>query len=308
MATRQRHNAILLMVKETEYGTAVTTPTDKFPDQFVPNIDYNKIQLPYKTQTLEPQAASVVQGRQMHTFQTTGYLTASHGILFEAFFSAATYALQTSDGGYSYTIYYAYPASSSDAGDGFKCTGCRLQDLVLSKDGEFWRYTATWRAKEIDPEQSLDGLTLTTITDTTAPEELPCLFQYTTCDLLDDAAVAEMLDMTVELHNIFASDDVSFTNNQDRQRDVICGVNCKISGRVLYDTVKDATVYDNIWGSLKEDKINILDGDDEGFNIVTWGKYAGYTLPDEDMCLYETPFEKEIYGNSSNTAITVTET
>jgi len=314
MATVEANKTLIVMGRETEYGTAFTTPTVKLPDMMEYSFGVAGIEVPQKTQTLEPKIKTSQAGRKSPTVTLSGILTENHQELLVAFFgdTAGAYVWQTSDvaadaAGHSYTIVQAIPLASGDLGDGVVATGCRLETLEISKNGEYVGYTATFRAKTIDDMVDLSSYTLTGISNTTYPEITPYLWQDVTCSLLDTAAVTNLNTFGLTLTNTFMDDDPAFQNSQTKVRDYICSSGGQLTAEWVYDTVKDATVYDNLYSQTTQTDIITLVGDGaiSDWAITTEGQYQEYTKPDKDKCLYMGSFTKQLLGDSSNTALSI---
>jgi hypothetical protein len=305
--SKSRHNTIVLVGKETAYGIAQTTPEHKFPDQMEWDYGVSQIEIPQKTQTLEPQSNESKQGRKAPTVTLRGVLTADHEWLLQAYFNktASAYGWQTSDGGFSYTIMQAYPASSSDAGDGIKAVGCRMESLTINRNGEYVGYEATFRAKSITDNSDFSTLTLLTITDVTYPDQRPFLFQDITTVSLIDGAVTAFNTFSLTLNNEFADDDISFQNSQTRTIDTVCSTSGELSYTYIYTMATSARMsafYDDTLGA---DNFSITDGTNT-WAITTYGQYSAFSRPDEDKCIYTGDVTKMLMGDATYKAITIT--
>jgi len=305
--SKSRHNTIVLVGKETAYGIAQTTPEHKFPDQMEWDYGVSQIEIPQKTQTLEPQSNESRQGRKAPTVTLRGVLTADHEWLLQAYFNktASAYSWQTSDGGFSYTIMQAYPASSSDAGDGIKAVGCRMESLTINRNGEYVGYEATFRAKSIRDNLDFSTLTLTTITDVTYPDQTPFLFQDITNVELSDIAVENLNTFSLTLTNEFADDDISFQNSQTRTTDTVCSTSGELSYTYIYTMATSESISDFYGDTLYPDQLGLTDGTNN-WEIATYGQYSAFSRPDEDKCIYTGDVTKMLMGDASNTAITIT--
>lgn len=311
MATVQRHQTLVLMGKESAYGSYQGTPTAKFACLMDYSFDYNQVKIPQKTQTLMPHLNESHLGRKSGTVRLSGVLVDEMEIFLQAALmdTETAYVFQTTDTNFSYSIVQAIPAASDDAGDGVVALGCRLQSLTIRKDGEYIGFEAVFRAKSIDDAVDLGAatyaVTLTGVTDTTYPEHTPFLWRSVTCDLLDAAAVLDITDLNFNITNRFLNDDASFQNSQTRQIDKICGCDAKLTYRVIYDTTADATAYDNIWGAYKEDIFSLINAS-KTWVFTTWGQYTPeYAKPDDTECLYETDVTKELRGDASYAALSI---
>lgn len=305
--SKSRHNTIVLVGKETAYGNAQTTPEHKFPDQMEWDYGVSQIEIPQKTQTLEPQSNESKQGRKAPTVTLRGVLTADHEWLLQAYFNKATsaYSWQTNDGGFSYTIMQAYPASSNDAGDGIKAVGCRMESLTINRNGEYVGYEATFRAKSVTDNSDFSTLTLTTITDVTYPNQTPFLFQDITSVSLVENIIDSFNTFSLTLTNEFADDDISFQNSQTRTTDTVCSTSGELSYTYIYTMATSDAISEFYDDTLVIDKFNITDGTNT-WAISTTGQYSAFSRPDDDKCIYTGDVTKILMGDASNKAITIT--
>jgi hypothetical protein len=305
--SKSRHNTIVLVGKETAYGIAQTTPEHKFPDQMEWDYGVSQIEIPQKTQTLEPQSNESKQGRKAPTVTLRGVLTADHEWLLQAYFNktASAYSWQTSDGGFSYTIMQAYPKASDNAGDGIQATGCRMETLTINRNGEYIGYEATFRAKTVADNTGFSGLTLTTITDVTYPDQRPFLFQDvgTISFIRDEIDSINTFGLT--LNNEFADDDIGFQNSQTRSSDPICSTSGELTYTYIY-TMDTGEILEDLYGDLLNgDDFTLTDGANT-WSIATYGKYTAFSRPDEDKCIYTGDVTKMLMGDSTYKAITIT--
>ena len=312
MSNVEANKTIVVMGRETTYGEEFKTPTVKIPDLMEYTFGVAGIEVPQKTQTLEPKIKTSQAGRKSPTVTLTGILTDSHEELLVAFFgdTSSPYVWQSSDvaagsAGHSITIVLSVPSASDDLGDGVVATGCRLESLELSKNGDYIGYTATFRAKTVDDNVDLSTYILTGITNTTYPELVPFLWQDVTCSILDTQAETGINTFNLSLTNEFMDNDPTFQNNQLKQRDYICGSSGKLTAEWLYDTIKDAQVYDNLFSQTTQTDVISLVNANKTWAITTEGQYQNYTKPDKEKCLYAGSYEKALMGDSSNTAISI---
>ena len=313
MSTIAANKTIVCLGRETTYGTAFTTPTIKLPDMMEYTFGKEQITIPQKTQTLAPMIKISQAGRDMPTVTISGVLTADHEELLVATFGdvASPYVIAADDiaanaAGYSYTIIQAVPAASDDLGTGVVATGCRLETFNISKNGTYIGYSATFKAVSVDDQVSLSAYVLTGITDTTYPELVPFLWQDTTASILDTAAVTELNTFSLDLTNEYVDDDLSFQNSATRKSLSKCGTTGTLSAEWIYDTVKDATAYDNLLSQTPQTDTIILLTGDKRWTIVTEGQYTDYTKPDKEKCLFVSNFTKSLLGTTAIVPITVT--
>jgi len=306
--SKSRHNTIVLVGKETAYGNAQTKPEHKFPDQMEWDYGVSQIEIPQKTQTLEPQSNESKQGRKAPTVTLRGVLTADHEWLLQAYFNKATsaYSWQTNDGGFSYTIMQAYPASSDDAGDGIKAVGCRMESLTINRNGEYVGYEATFRAKSVTDNSDFSTLTLTTITDVTYPNQTPFLFQDITSVSLVDAAITNFNTFSLTLTNEFADDDISFQNSQTRTIDTVCSTSGELSYTYIYSMATSVNINSSMYTAMLAPETFTLSDGVNSWAFSTFGQYTSFSRPDDDKCIYTGDVTKMLMGDASNTAITIT--
>jgi len=248
----------------------------------------------------------------MPTVTLTGILTESHEELLTALLgdAASPYVIGTADiaagaVGYSYTIAQCVPSATDDLGDGVVALGCRLESLNISKNGQYVGYTAVFRAKSIDDAVDLSSWTLTGITNTSYPELVPFLFQNVTASILDTSAVTTLNTFAFDFTNEFADDDLAFQNSSTRNLDPKCGTTGVLTAEWIYDTTKDATVYDNLLSQTVQTDVISLISTAGTWAFTTEGQYTDYTKPDKEKCLFVSNFTKSIMGDSSNTALSI---
>lgn len=306
--SKSRHNTIVLVGKETAYGIAQTTPEHKFPDQMEWDYGVSQIEIPQKTQTLEPQSNESKQGRKAPTVTLRGVLTADHEWLLQAYFNktASAYSWQTSDGGFSYTIMQAYPKASDNAGDGIQATGCRMETLTINRNGEYIGYEATFRAKTVADNTDFSGLTLTTITDVTYPDQTPFLFQDITTVSLIDGEVTAFNTFSLTLNNEFADDDISFQNSQTRTIDKVCSTSGELSYTYIYSMATSVNINSSMYTAIPAPETFTLSDGVNSWAFSTYGQYTSFSRPDEDKCIYTGDVTMQLMGNSTSSAITVT--
>ena len=314
--TVEANKTLIVIGRETTYGTVFTTPTVKLPDMMDYTFGDSGIEVPQKTQTLEPKIKTSQAGRKSPTVTLSGILTDEHVEFLTAIGgdTATPFVWQTADvapgdPGHSYTIAQSIPFSSSDLGDGVVATGCRLETLEISKNGEYIGYTATFRAKTIDDRVDMSlvpgGWAVTGITDTSYPEYTPFLFQDVTCSLLDTIAVTNLNTFALTLTNTFMDDDSAFQNSQTKQRDYICSSSGQLTAEWIYGTEEDNQVYDNQFSQTTQTDIISLINTNATWAITTEGQYQDYTKPDKENCLFAGQFTKMLLGDSSNTALSI---
>jgi hypothetical protein len=309
MAQLNRHQTVILAGKEAGYGTEQTTPTDKIASMFEWDYGVQSFDVAIKTQTLAPMTIERGKGRKMPTCTLSGILTDAHQWILEAAIgdNATPLTIPATDSGYSYTIYCAVPASSADAGDGVKVTGARCESLTLSRNGDFINFEASFRAKAIVDWASLDGLTLTSVTDTTTPENTPFLWQDVVVSLAN-ASYSNANDLSITITNTFADDDVLYQNSESKVQDVICSTTGELTYQAIYDTVKDPAIAALIESvdpaEIFESTISFV-SDDATWTFTINGREANPARPDDAKCIYVTDHIVTMLGDSTTEAISV---
>jgi hypothetical protein len=300
-----RHQTVIFAGKETTYGNEQTTPTDKIASMFEWDYGVQSFDIDIKTQTLAPMTIERGKGRKMPTCTLSGILTDAHRWILEAYIgdNASPLTIPAVDSGYSYTIYCAIPASSSDAGNGVKVTGARCESLTIGRSGDFINFEASFRAKTITDGVDLSSLTLTTVTDTTVPENTPFLWQNTTVSLAD-ASFTKANDLSLSLTNNFADDDVLYQNQDTKVQDVVCSTTGEFTYQAIYDTVNDPSIATVIEDTLYAYVVSLVS------SAATWafsiyGREANPARPDGAKCIYVTDHTVTILGDSSTEAISV---
>lgn len=312
-ATLAAHKTLVVMGRETTYGTAFVTPTVKLPDMFDYSFGKEQVQVPQKTQTIAPMIQTSQLGRLKPTVTLKGAFSDTHEEMWVALFgdSANPYTIAADDiaanaAGYSYTIASLVPTASDAIGVGVVATGCRLVTFTLAPEGGVIMYTAVFDAKSIDDQSAAHSWVLTGITDTSAPVIVPFMLKSVTASLLDTVAVTALTNFSLTITNEYASDDICFQNAATRISQPKCGTTGVLTAEFLYGTENDATIYDNLLGQTPyTDNIILTDGTNI-HTIATEGQYIDYSRPDKDKCLFLTSFTKELKGTSAVVPITVT--
>ena len=306
MAERYGKNALVLVGKESAYGTVQTTPTHKHACMCVATTFVNPTDTQRKNQTLEPQSYDKLATTTGGTVVLSGDLTPSMDWLIQAYLmdESSPYLFQTEQSNFSYTIMQAFPAGTADAGDGMRALGCRLESLVFTgtPSGAI-QFTATFRARAVDFEVAFDGLTLGTVTNTTAPNDAPFLYPNVVSSLVDDA-LEYLNSFTMTFTNEFAPDEVSYQNSVLRIADRVCKQSAQLDTTWIYDTAHDADVYDNLVGTLDVDVISFHSGDNR-WAFTTYGKYMTYDNPEPGVCLLTGHFVKELMGDAAENALSI---
>ncbi len=308
MAERYGHQPILLIGKEASYGTEQTTPTIKLFDNFVATDGIESITVPMKTGKMEDNVQDQREGYKDPTCTISGILTDAHVFLLTALTTdtASPFVYPVVDTNTSYTIYRAFPESAADAGDGTKMTGCRLESLTFTTAGGVITYNAVFRAKVIDREADLAGLTLTGVTNTSWVAQVPFDWHDFTCSLFT-ASVTAMDTFSLAFTNEFMDNAAIHQNAQAKASDPVCGFHGQLSGTVTYDSVSDAKVFDYLLGTadIYDDVISFINTN------ATWaftmkGQYIEpYDLPDIEKCKYKSSFTKRLCGDADEVGLSV---
>ena len=324
MATVEANKTLITLAREDTYGAASGTalvPVIKLPDMMEYSFGNTQISVPQKTLTLEPKIKTSQSGRESPTVTLSGILTDTHMEFLIGFFgyvgtvdaSTTTFVWQTSDVaadavGHSYTISQCIPVAADDWGDGVQALGCRLETLEISKNGEYIGYTATFRAKSINDDVSFNTYTFGTVANTSYPELTPFLWQLVTCSLLDTKAVTKINTFGLTLTNEFMPDDSAFQNSHIKTRDYVCSSSGQLTAEWIYETDDDDQVYDNLFSQTTNTDVITLVTSAHTWAITTEGQYQDYSKPDKEKCLYAGNFTKALFGDGSNTALSIVRT
>lgn len=308
MASRYGHQPIILIGKESAYGTAQTTPTIKLFDEFTCEDGIQDVEIKQKTGKMTQVLNSHVAGYSAPKCTITGILNSSSlTFLIQALTggTSSPYTFAAADPGVSYTIYRAFPASSSDAGDGDKLTGCVLESLSFGNDSGKITYTATFRAKALDREADLSALVLTTVTDTLWTSLVPFLWKAVTCSLLT-ASITAMDSFTLDFTNEFADDDAIFQNAASKSADPICGYGGEFGATITYDSVNSLKAADYILDTtdLYDDIISFINTEMTAVFTMK-GRYSSFEMPEIDKCKYKCSFKKTLCSDDDEDALSI---
>lgn len=302
---RYGNDYLVLLGKETSYGTEQTSYTATLPDTCVMKTTKSTIDVKQKAYGYEEKKDSVQAGYTGGTVEISGELgldagITQHGILFAAFFDDDTtpfvnQAVGTSK--QSYTIYRAY----SDGAKVDVALGCVLESLKLSGgSGDAIKYSATFRAKSVAFEQ------FPILATPTYPEIQPLLFCDVTAKIQGSTGHAiNSFDLT--LTNTFVEDSKIYQNSCTKKGEYKTGFTGELKIEKNYDETNDADIITNLLStSLTPDTITLNNSDSSHrFAITTYGKTTDVNLPDPDNSIFQFDFTKKLMADNSNVAIEI---
>ena len=299
---RYGNDYLILLGKETSYGTEQTTYTATLPDTVTMKEEISQIAVSQKSYSYEKQKNEIQKGTIGGTVEITGELAydnglTKHGILLEAFFDDSTSPFENQTVGTaknSYTIYQYFSDGKVN-----KAVGCVLQTLNISGAfNDVIKYTATFRAKEITREATV------TLTTPTYPEIKPFLFCNVSVTIHGTSGV-KINSFDLNLQNILADDKFVYQNSCSKTGEYKTAFQGTLKIQKTYDESSDTTIIDDILSdTLAQDKITLTDGLDQ-WDINTYGKVTEANLPDPDKTIFEFDFTKELMADSSNKAILI---
>lgn len=307
ITNRWAHQPLVMIVAEAEYGTAVTTPTNKYAALSCTwKHAVERVHIPMHTQTLEPKIATELEGRKKYNLTLSGPLNSDMEWLLKAFFmdSSSPYVIPVvGTTPTSYTIYRAFPASGADAGDGMQAEGCVLQRLVFTKNGDYVEFTADFVCEAIDEEVDFSSLTLTTITDTSLPTHNPFLFHNVTCALLTETTTLN--NFTITLEKELLPDDHLFQNSQEIINPYAIGMKATVEAEYFYGVAEDDDAYDAIYTDTPDTNVISFVNASKTWAFTMKGQYTDWTPPDAEKGICVGKFVMECMGDSDDTAISV---
>ncbi|RKZ98984.1 MAG: hypothetical protein DRQ46_00475 [Gammaproteobacteria bacterium] len=311
MAFRQGAYPLMLIGKETAYGTEQTTPENKFADICTMQAITNSIDRAVKTQTYEPDFCETTAGTTGGTVSVSGTLSHGHAIFLEAFFSddSSPHAFQVDPNTFqSYTIYNLFNGGEVSTKTNWKgdiAIGCVCESFnITGSQGGVIGYEATFRAKSIAREQDLSGLTTTTITDASKPCYIPFKFQSVTADMLN-STVTSINSFSISLGNEFADDTVAYQNSATKLREIAVKASGELAFDVIYDAAVALTYNPILMATTNLDDVITLSGGSGTFIITMYGKYTSYDIADPDKGVYVTSINKQLQANASGSAISI---
>ena len=316
MANERYGNKYLVLLGEetSGYGTEQTSYTATLPDKVEMKEETSAIEISQKTGDIETWKGEYLAGTKKGTVTISGQLAidtgiTTHGILFDAFFSnydgTDTFDNPAAGAPQSYTIYQYFTSDSNYN----VAVGCVAESLEISGavDGAI-EYSITFRAKSISREESASPPTAPSYTDTE-----PLLFQRVSVtrlvDITDEDRINEINSFSLTLNNTFADDNLIYQNSSTKSQELRCGFNGQLNVEFNYDSTHSEDVYDHIMGSgLTKGNLRLDDpAVSEYFMIETKGKITEYTIADPDKCIFTNSFTKELMGDDSTAAITITQ-
>ena len=304
MSNSLKNERLVCVGKESAYGTEQTTPTNKFA--FLLNCErtINKTTAKQKTGSPEPKQATNIATTSDYKLTLSGDWCHEAALFYESFTnkSSTPYTIQKGTRP-SYTFYHAQPESSSDLGDGDIITGAKFDSLSFSNEDGKIGFEMTFIAKLKKEWQSLAGIVLTGITDTSMPEYEP--FMWVDSDINILGVFGSALDFSLSLNAVRIPEEASYQNNRTRIIDAICQITGTLSGTVVYDTDESVIIYAD---GFADGGITLALKQASGTNthtITMNGQIEMQRGADDTECQYDAPFEMMIGGTDSASAISI---
>lgn len=304
MANRYGRNPVVMLAKESPFGTINKTITNKHADTLNIKKVVNSVDIGQKTGTKEPKAKQSAAGYESVEVTLEGVLTANHEWLLEALSGDASspYVL-ASNVVPSYSFFNYWNDDTTQHYD--VAYGCKLTEFSVTSEGEgHVTYSATFRGKGRTMEvvdAAGDALVLTAVTDSSMPSDAPMLAPDTTCEIEGTTAqIANMISGGLSISNAPADDTIIYQNSRTMLELPICSHSGTASFSWVYDTVKDANIYDNLVGTLQKDTMTLTDGS-ATWAIVTYGKITDYDRPIPEACKIISSLTKQLMGSNDGT-------
>lgn len=298
---RYGNDYLILLGEETSYGTEQTSYTAILPDKITMKREVAQITTSQKSYSYEKQKNELKAGIIGGSVEISGELgydggLTRHGILLAAFFDSGTAFSNPTIGTAkkSYTIYQYFSDGKVN-----KAVGCVLESLNISGNyNETIKYTATFRAKDIDFESTV------TLTAPTYPEVRPFLF----CNVkatVHGSADKKINSFDLQLKNIMADDKIIYQNSCYKSGEYKVAFEGTLKIQKTYDESLDKDIIDDtLDDSLVYDKIELDDGANS-WEFETYGKVTETNLPDPEKAIFEFDFTKELLADNTHRAIEI---
>ena len=210
---------------------------------------------------------------------------------------------------------HAFPAATADAGDGEIASGCVLESVTFSKNGDYVNFSAVFRTQDMLREQDLAAYDFAEVTVPASSANclykapVPFLWHRVTSSLID-GSITQLDNFTLTLTNEFVDDDASFQNNQNRLQatgDPICFHKGTFSATTVYDTVFDAKIFNHINGVADTyvQVISFVNGNKTWAFTMNTQYIAPYDLPDDTKCRYRSTWNCRLIGDGTAVPLSV---
>jgi len=313
MANIYRYKSIVLMWRQTAFGTAVTnfaSPVLTAPVKCVITPVNEAIENPNKTGTIAPMNFSRIRGRGYVNVSIEGAFSTAYSEFWRALTgdTSSAYVIQDSTARDSYTIHNWRSATQAD-----KVTDCVLKSFSITGESNgVVMFKAEFLGKAYTDNLTITGLTNYPTIAATDYDDLPFLFGNITVTTLCDASISygTMYSFELTVENEFVKEDHQFLNNLALQGLPIIATT---------GTFKFSTIYDTGSTLLAEDHLNDQDVTEgksvfalasgaTSHTITLYGQVIEEEKPDPDRGLIECSFTVQLAGDSGGThpALSVT--
>jgi hypothetical protein len=313
MASRLGSGYYVSLVKETEYGTAITnlsTATHMFDVTCEIKNEPIITDTGVKTGTVQPYNTEKIITGTGGTVTISGNVCTEYAVLLQAYFhedatvpAPSVYNMQeASTAPFSYTIYQLFEADTTPSGTAYNiAAGCVLTEFSITGESNgILQFTSTWRAKLVDRAIT------TALTNGVAGwgAGTPFLFGSVTGTLFN--AKTTFNSFAINLSKVLADDRISYQNSMARTAEYLTQYTGTLDVETIYDDAADHTFDGNIGSQTAVDStIAFVNG------AVSWTwafstRIASFTQADPDKSLFVAQYSLELARDAAAEAVTVT--
>ena len=310
MANRWGSKQYVVLVPETEYGTAVTALTTTGTAMFDvtcemkndPIITDTKI----KTGSTAPHVDEKVITGTNATVTIKGNLCSEYDELLTAFThdTATAFVLgETSVAVVSYDIYAMQEVGAAEATNPYDlAVGCVCTDLKITGEANgIVQFESTWRCKSMDR-----GITTAVTAEPTAyAAGTPFIYGNTTGTLANTKTTFN--SFAINLSKTLAEDRFSYQNSLTRVAEYIVAFNGTVDFETIYDdtTAKDPTFEGNIGVQTALTNLITLVNGAFTWAITTSGNVTSFDKADPDKGLFVAKYTVALAGDTDAAALSI---
>ncbi len=306
MSIRQRHKQLILISdQQSNYETAQTEINLLCEGTLAFNFNKALNEVPRKTGQMMLKESQRAEGRHNPDLTITAPLNPNNAKMLMYFLDwtedavpALTEAeIPDEDIDEYYTVYQVTPTASDNAGQGIEAVGCKLSNFRIYVENKEMMLELQLRCKEIDPEKAI-AETLTLPGGTTY-ESYPSGTPYHLGDVtigsdkLLKGNEDEITNLEVSMTAEFADDDVNFTRNTEKRRDIICRWTGQITASyVWHDDALNEEDFTDI--DVQDVEISLVQATSDTIKITSKAQLTEFDKPDDNTCVYTATITAEI--------------
>ncbi len=295
----------VLIQADSAFDTApadLTTGWTSLADKMeISNEAPEQVALAKKDQYIVRYNHTNLAGLKKPTISLSGEWTKDHNILITAMTgdAASPFVITNQNTVNSYTIVQQFATAVAN-----DVTGCVMETLrIHGSAGQPIMYDATFRGGTVTRED-----TDTTYQAAAVVTTKPYMFQFGTV-VSHDTHITDANSFEISLTRIFPDDKFMFINSQVWTRAYQCEIQGEFKVNYMYDSTKDANVFDELMiQTMGLDTVTLGDAvaGPNTLTIATYGQITDYTLPDPDRCIFEAGFTRKLLYDGTHAPITMT--